>query len=304
MNRLREKAHAALSTATHDPRSDGALWNIKIDDQDDELDIFAGRTRLVSSKRPSPSPISSASGDYRPVQGYTPSPPSVHAPPVAASTSVYSSRPQSAIYPPTLPALPPLRVPETPASGSSSAKWIQPPSVSMSSHGYPPDAYPPPQQRHDPYYPPSSSYPQQAPIHQQHQQSIPYNWASETSQPVSRINRQYPSMQTLPPHSQPSQPPSQHQQAQYAAEMIPQAHYSPPAENYIAQQQHGRTLHPVSAHAGTPSPSSYLPPPPELVNLGLAARDSRLEERWTTFMHETGFLDSMSGSNGHPPNPY
>ena len=56
LNRLRDKAHAALAAAKHDPRSDGALWAIKVDDVDDELDIFAGRTTVVSSKRPSPSP--------------------------------------------------------------------------------------------------------------------------------------------------------------------------------------------------------------------------------------------------------
>ncbi|CDO70135.1 hypothetical protein BN946_scf184783.g19 [Trametes cinnabarina] len=53
-------------------------------------------------------------------------------------------------------------------------------------------------------------------------------------------------------HSQPSQPPPQGSQQQQ-------------------QQQH-------------------YAPPPELVNLGLASRHGRLDERWTSFMHENGFL--------------
>lgn len=213
--------------------------------------------------------------------------------PPPPSASVYHSRPQSAIYPPTLPSLPPLRVPETPTAGPSSAKWLQPQGVPVNSQSYSPEAYQPPPQRHEAYYHTPTSYSQQTHMHQQqqHQQSIPYNWSSESSQPITRVHRQYPPMQTLPPQ----------QQAQYQAELMPQTHYPPPAENYIPQ--HGRTLHPVSAH-GTPSPSSYLPPPAELVNLGLAARDSRLEERWTTFMHESGFLEGMSNTNGNPPNPY
>ena len=34
-------------------------------------------------------------------------------------------------------------------------------------------------------------------------------------------------------------------------------------------------------------------PPAELVGLGLASRDSRLGERWTSFMHESGFLEGF-----------
>ena len=35
-------------------------------------------------------------------------------------------------------------------------------------------------------------------------------------------------------------------------------------------------------------------PPTELVNLGLASRESRLDERWATFMHESGYLDELN----------
>ena len=37
-------------------------------------------------------------------------------------------------------------------------------------------------------------------------------------------------------------------------------------------------------------PGGHFAPPQELVNLGLASRHGRLDERWTSFMHENGFL--------------
>ncbi|EIW59861.1 uncharacterized protein TRAVEDRAFT_58498 [Trametes versicolor FP-101664 SS1] len=59
--RLREKAHSAFAAAQNDPTGssmyDGEMW--KSEKDEDELDIFAGRTAVVSSKRASPSPSGS-----------------------------------------------------------------------------------------------------------------------------------------------------------------------------------------------------------------------------------------------------
>lgn len=263
LHRLREKANAALSGATSDPHGDGALWNIKLD-QDDELDIFAGRTRLVSSKRPSPSPVCSSAEPPRPgqTQAYVPSP---TAPP-------YACRPQQQpIYPPSLPSLPPLRVPETTGpgqAGPSDTKWLQPQSVQT--YGSP-DVYTHQQTavRHDAYYPASASY-----------SAAPYGWSPEGSPHVGQLppHRQQPyPLQTLPPSGQ------------YAQELV---HYP---EGYSGMSAHGRA---VSHHVPNgSSPSSYAPHQ-ELVSLGLASRDSRLDERWTTFMHESGYLDGLNQARG------
>ena len=68
-----EKAHAALTAAALDaasaPNQDGAMWTVKIEDDGDELEIFAGKTRLVETKRPSLTPPSNASAEQSPPQG-------------------------------------------------------------------------------------------------------------------------------------------------------------------------------------------------------------------------------------------
>ena len=92
---------------------------------------------------------------------------------------------------------------------------------------------------------------------------------------------------------------------------------NPPQHTYLDQHNSPINLHPhphsipqpahaqVHGHAHSPSAQSMFVPPSELVNLGLAARDSRLEDRWTSFMHESGFLEGMNGASPHlPPPPY
>jgi hypothetical protein len=291
LNRLREKAHAAMTAGRNDPRSDGALWIIKTDgEEDDELDIFAGRTRLVSSKRPSPSPVS-APAELRPTPAYAPVPP-----PPSSSASVYPSHPSQppTIYPPTLPAVPQMRVPESAGASPSSVDWTMQPSqgVPMSAHAYSSEVYS--AQRHEGYYLPSQSFTPQTSIAQTSLSQ--YGWSSQGTQqqqPGTRMHRQ----PYLPPSLPASAP--QQQQQQYG-ELAQQGHYSTPSNDYLSSHPHSRGS--LAGH-GTHTPS-YIPPA-ELVNLGLAARDSRLDERWTTFMHESGFLDGVNNpsnvgdSSGH-----
>ncbi|GJE99289.1 fungal-specific transcription factor domain-containing protein [Phanerochaete sordida] len=271
LHKLQEKAHAALSCVTNDPHSDGALWNIKVEDGDDELDIFAGRTRLVSSKRPSPSPACSNS-EPRSAQSYIPPPP----------TQQFASRPQQQqqIYPPSLPSLPPLRVPETTGpgqAGPSGVKWMPPQSAQTYNS---PDVYVQSHQstpRQDVYGSASPTYPMST-----------YGWSGEGTPHVNQLAQQPPHhraqypLQTMPPTSSP-----------YPPEML----Y--PAEGYAHVPPHAH----AHGRAPVPSPGAYVPPPQELVNLGLVSRESRLDERWTTFMHESGYLDGLhqGGGGGNPP---
>ncbi|KAJ2927802.1 hypothetical protein H1R20_g9292, partial [Candolleomyces eurysporus] len=52
LKKLNEKAHYALQAAQSDPSGDNGLhWDIKQEDTDDELAIFAGHTRFVSVKK-------------------------------------------------------------------------------------------------------------------------------------------------------------------------------------------------------------------------------------------------------------
>jgi len=67
--KLSEKAKMALaqSSSVITPSiQNGLLWNIEQGDSEDELSIFVGRTRLVSTKRPSRSPSQPALSSHSP----------------------------------------------------------------------------------------------------------------------------------------------------------------------------------------------------------------------------------------------
>ena len=190
-------------------------------------------------------------------------------------------------------------MPDGAGTGASNTKWLQPQnmSVSVNTHGYPADVYA--GQRHDGYFIQTPSpFSQQSPIAQP--QLSPYSWSPDGSrlhQPSYSLPPPAPPQQQQPQQPQPPHPPTPY------AELVAQPHFAHPpptpsaADDYIARTHAGRASLPVAGqHSGTGTPS-YIPPP-ELVNLGLAARDSRLDERWTTFMHENGFLDGMNTSSG------
>ena len=195
---------------------------------------------------------------------------------------------QQAIYPPSLPSLPPLRVPETTGPGQAgplSTKWLQPQSV----QGYgSPDVYTHQQAaaaaaaaRQEAYYPASTPY------------SLPaaYGWSPEGSPHVGQLPPHAHAAHRAPPTPQQQQPAYQ-LQSPYAAELA--QHYPEGYANARGVPHHG------GASAGG---SSYVPPPQELVNLGLASRESRLDERWTSFMHESGYLDGLQQGPGGGANP-
>ncbi|KAG1736395.1 uncharacterized protein EDB91DRAFT_1142251 [Suillus paluster] len=71
LTKLSENAHIPLTAAQHEQPSQqlGQQWSVKVEQDDDELDIFAGRTRFMSAKRPSGLPAdypeaSSSSSTY------------------------------------------------------------------------------------------------------------------------------------------------------------------------------------------------------------------------------------------------
>ena len=68
----------------------------------------------------------------------------------------------------------------------------------------------------------------------------------------------------------------------------PYAPAAAPHDNYRQQQQ--PHLFDPSFHGG----HLQLPPPSELADLGLAARDSRLDERWSSFMQDSGLLEGVN----------
>ncbi|KAF7966860.1 hypothetical protein HWV62_36691 [Athelia sp. TMB] len=252
VTRLAEKAQAALKEAQQEGSSahslHGSQWKIKAEDPEDELAIFSGRTRFVSTRRgdssltstpppqlPSPSSHGHATPDIQlpiapAVQSYHNHQP-IEAPALSASTSFYSDS--------DLP---------SPLAG--------------------PNAWTPHSAHHAQHYPilPPSSHRDR--YQERYSQSYPVTPPSTLSQNVDY--RQWQQQQYFVPLSQ-----QQYSSADYSI---------PSPTHHLPSQSQSRN-------------DGYSHPPGYLTNLGLAGRDSRLDERWGSFMQDSGLLDGPPFDN-------
>ncbi|KAI0820265.1 fungal-specific transcription factor domain-containing protein [Trametes gibbosa] len=292
--RLREKAHCAFAAAQSDPTGnplyDGALW--KTEQDEDALDIFAGRTAVVSSKRTSPSPCGSQGGGGGPAQ------------PVPRATA----DPLPLITPPTPIPIAPMpgaggSVPLTDAWGmhqqhahaSASASAVASSSSSSSSAAggnvHMPGTYPAPRQAHPVMQQQQQGYRSLSFSQHQPQQAGYSGWVGQEHSPTAAAAAAAAAVQ----------------QAQYGGQVSPGAYgggtaFGQPnadilqryaaggyAQGLPSAHGHHHHHHHQQQQAGQGQGQHYAPPS-ELVNLGLASRHGRLDERWTSFMHENGFL--------------
>ncbi|OCH96289.1 hypothetical protein OBBRIDRAFT_718907 [Obba rivulosa] len=237
--KLSEKAHHAIAGTTQSVGSNGALWRVKTEDDGDEdtLDIFAGKTKLVAVKAPSRSP-SAISVQSQTLSQQQEAPQFVHQAPGILQQHAPSLQE-------------PVRRLE--------AKW-QP---TQTAQAYA-SSYPVQQQSVRQHYRPTV-YEEQVPPSAMATQS--YSWSQQPS-PVSL--------------------PAQHHQQYSAPRYQPQP---PPQAGPGMYRDDGQLYHTGPPFQG--AQQTYVPPA-ELVNLGLASRDSRLDERWASFMHESGFLDGIN----------
>ncbi|KII83074.1 hypothetical protein PLICRDRAFT_47428 [Plicaturopsis crispa FD-325 SS-3] len=259
LTRLSEKAHLALSTAANEgatsaPGLDGQLWSIKHedDDQEDELAIFAGRTRLISV----------VSTPFPP-RSFTPSP---SLPADAPAPTTYHGKQQES-YARSFVA--------EPHSASSSSVEIAGPWTE-------------PQQHHQHHLQTDYIHP-----HAQHHSIPSSQYASSSSSSYHHHSE----------HASVANP------AAYGWSEMNQSHYyTPPSDPYPLQHQphsyhqsHTRHQHHEPVYGSTPAfrdmQLSQALPPPELADLGLVSRDSRLDQRWASFMQDSGVLDD---ANQHP----
>lgn len=236
LTKLNEKAHTALTFAQDQQQSPlkmhGSRWNLKQEDSEDELAIFSGRTRIVTSKRGSlsPAPLSA-----HPIETIPTSYSSTRhgSQGTAVTSSYYSGAPMSSV--------------NDWASEPRRNEYVEPRREQY---------HPIPQREPSLQYQPTSHY--------RTQEEVP------VSAPVSYQWQQEPCV------------PPQYYDSQMEQSYTPMTH-----DNYRQQQLFG------PSYQGGHQP---LPPPSELADLGLAARDSKLDERWSSFMQDSGLLD---GDNFH-----
>lgn len=240
ITRLREKAHVALAAAQSERPSQqlGQQWSVKVEQDDDELDIFAGRTRFLSAKRPTSLP-----GDYPEASSNS------HTYLVAGSTEQQAAQ----VYP-----------------VEHTADWVQSSSdrggrfdIHHSDNSNAPSAstnvstqlWRQPQGSDYPYTPLHNV--SHSAVHPAHHAPAPVAGSSTYWAPASETSQQYS-------HPPLTAPPSQSHTYQYNPSSV--APY------------HGQQSRPV---------------PTEIAGLGLVSQDSRLDERWTSFMRESGYFDGV-----------
>ncbi|KZT00576.1 uncharacterized protein LAESUDRAFT_687970 [Laetiporus sulphureus 93-53] len=251
--KLRDKAEAALAAVHGHPSTplshDASQWDVKFespeDDQDD-LEIFAGKTRgptiLPSSQSPSRQAQSS------------PHSRSVHiSPPIPSSTS----HPQ-----PFAPPQPRRSTPSYPVPGTSThSSWV---SQQAPVHAYHPHAS-------DPWFR-QVDYTQ--PQAHEHGWSGPQRPGHVVMTPDPSAHLQHSGVGPVPPYS---------------------AHPPPPPPVTQEFRQHEQMYSPAAAAFQGAHQAPFVVTP-ALAEMGLS-RDSALEPRWTSLMHEAGFLDETSYGN-------
>ncbi|KAJ7234763.1 fungal-specific transcription factor domain-containing protein [Mycena haematopus] len=318
--KLSEKARLALAAAQNDPSGgdkSGLLWSmtgvlgpgglpvkVKKEELDDELSIFAGHTRFVSGQGQRPQQSMQAfpvqQSQYQQQQLQVPVrqqqqrlqgqmqddvPYGSYDPPV--------QRQYPAQYPAQQPPLSRQRQLSMPSSSTfHRTHEMGRPTVNVNVN-WDPREYP--QSAHDGV---SSDERMQQRLHQQQQHhfytpdgtrmqqpsippppSAPYAW------PVDSYG--FDAEPQLQPHHSHHQQQEQrpHQQQQHE----PHPHYQHPQQQLQQEQYDHQGMYTHSQHA-----AAYQTHNAELAQLGLASRDSRLDERWSTFMEDSGLLEGIN----------
>ncbi|KAG1816497.1 fungal-specific transcription factor domain-containing protein [Suillus subaureus] len=239
ISKLREKAHVALAAAQNErpPQQLGQQWSVKVEQDDDELDIFAGRTRFLSVKRPTGLPAdypeASSNSNTYPVAGSTEQPTAQIYRPEPAAEWVHSASDRGGRFDmhhssSTAPSA---------STNISSQSWRQP-----QSSDYP----------YTPLHHVSHSTVQLA-----HHAPLPAVGSSTYWAPASETSQQY------------SQP------------LLTAPHFQSHAYQYSSP-----SVAPYHGHQSQPVPT-------EIAGLGLVSQDSRLDERWTSFMRDSGYFDGV-----------
>ncbi|KAH0836884.1 hypothetical protein J3R83DRAFT_8685 [Lanmaoa asiatica] len=278
LTRLREKGHSALVASQNEKTSGqlGQQWSINETGDDDELEIFAGRTRFVSTRR---QPKSKQASEGVRASGFISYPDSLPEPsvpqlyPPEGSTSsadrwAHTERDQ-------------LHYPVRPAEYTNASvqsqimpQWRPP---RRSHYPYTPQHHPPP-----PSLAPTSR-PPHAPQHSAHEHSTvttpSYSWAEQPS----GVSNQF-----SPASYSAADGPQSHSYAGHHPHAFEQS-IAPPTNAYRRPQTQ------PSQQPQTQSVQSAAPS--ELTELGLVSQESRLDERWTSFMRDSGYFEGFGYRN-------
>ncbi len=111
--------------------------------------------------------------------------------------------------------------------------------------------------------------------------TAPVQWARPPQPPPQLDYSYHPSSHSSHPHAN-------HARSSHLHQSYVRAQPPPPQYGYAPQP------HPQAPHHMYPPPGY-----PALADLGLSSRDSRLDERWSSFMHDSGLLDDVGIPGGY-----
>ncbi|KAF9459093.1 fungal-specific transcription factor domain-containing protein [Collybia nuda] len=311
--KLNEKARYALAAAQKDPTpvsgdNGGLLWNIKQEDTDDELSIFAGHTRFVSGKRTTAQPEVTTNTNYYPPPAQQVIPAPTPAQQYRVSAPHPGPEPSQSIHswvPPannregymTLPRLEEIEAPiQYQYVPSERTHQLEAPASYGWSNEAPRPTIPPTPQQYRSLEPPPAPMQYSTGNMEHFVPRPPPPMSASVSQQSRQHHNQLTHQQHLHQreqlhhlHPHPPQPQSHSQQYFQPHQQQPNPHLQHHPDSY---HQHPQYQH---HYATTPAFQSNGPPPnAELSDLGLAARDSRLDERWSSFMEDSGLLEGIT----------
>ncbi|KAG6335793.1 hypothetical protein ID866_3289 [Astraeus odoratus] len=278
VSRLNEKARSALVLAqTEMPYELGQQWSVE--NANDELAIFAGRTKFVSLKRPTTDSTSDRSprSDESINQDSSPGPEQ----PLVEKSASYSSE----------------------VVGSSA--WSHP-DTAMTAE--PARAMPSWEQGHYQYTSSQSTLlpvlpPLQHPVHAQTQAQGPIPgpssrpWHSDSAHPyrLANLSASGGHSQAFHPHQQRY---DEHPHCSPASSVLASTSYYDDGLGSAGHQSQHTHQPPHQHHPPAQHHPSIPLAPPELTQLGLVAQESRLDQRWTSFMRESGYFEEFQYKTG------
>ncbi|THH16401.1 hypothetical protein EW146_g4238 [Bondarzewia mesenterica] len=273
LSRLQDKAHRVLEASKSEkPRlsgEDGAAWDIKQEEIDDELSIFAGRTMILRAG----ASASSSQSQNTSLETTDMSP---------APLDMVQSQPGSGLVEPSQLSAYGFEG-RGPANTSTMRDWL-----AQSGQGY--------QQN---YYSQSQSQPQPQPDSQGTVSMQPIQYG----QPL--VDNSRPMISTPPHRDIPISHPHSHR-LHLQSYMTPTSYAEPPSVNHhqpqpsysygvshMAHMSQDNRVQGGGLHFGY-GQNANIQPEPELTDLGLAATNSRLNDNWTYFMQNSGILDNRT----------
>ncbi|KAG6827191.1 hypothetical protein H0H92_012838 [Tricholoma furcatifolium] len=302
---LLDKARTALSTEPKDQNAGGLLWSLHVKQEpqeDDELTIFAGHTRFVSTRK-GPTMAAVGSEVHSRVQTHQQHPyDQHHSHRAPASVSIpmgsvngWSGPTEYAMEDVTSHSHTQFRsemqYPYSTAERSTHREIDMDAGMAVEAYGSPVPVTNMSDRWEGDWDRPTQGYiQQQRPTRTMPSQVVQHHPAQPQFYGTPPLTSNIPQPHQYSSHPEHHPVMQQHQQHTYQSHM--QVHL--PSQNHRHAQEHMQNCHSQQQQHQDYAPHQDPPTNTQLAGLGLASRDSRLDERWSSFMQDSGILEDLN----------